>query len=134
MIIYPSSNSSAVLVGALFFDSPFPNFIPAPPPPISPKSPAHSAHSPHSAVNSPYGQKTISVPSYDDPSISRQGQSISPHRRSNPNSPLVEQPIAQHRQHDPYHFMLAPSGYPEIGQDETAFNNYASSSQNPPFS
>lgn len=133
MIIYPSSNSSAVLIGALFFDTRFPAFIPDPPPPM-PRSPSHPAQSPHSAVNSPYGQKMISVAPYEGPSISRQGQSLSPQRLSNPNSPLIEQPIAQHRQHDPYRFMLPQSGYPDVGQDENAFNNYASSSQNPPFS
>lgn len=149
MIIYPAQNSSAVLIGALFFETQFPDFIGyAAPSPISPLSPQPMQGPRHSQ----YQQRIVAVPPYDGSSPHRHAPSLSPHR-SNPNSP-IEQPIAAHR-HDPsYRYIMPRSnnpGYLDLGQgsssqqigsawsnikaeDENNYSvNYPPSHQNPPF-
>jgi hypothetical protein len=142
MILYPAQNSSAVLVGALFFDTSFPNFVGGVPSPISPMTPI--------AVQQPsrhYQQRVVSVPAYGGASPHRHAHSLSPH--SNPDSP-IEQPIAAHRQ-DPYRYVIPRSGHSTfsgLGQpsssdvptwpgikieDDNGYANYASSHQNPPY-
>ncbi|KAJ3508284.1 hypothetical protein NLJ89_g5840 [Agrocybe chaxingu] len=95
IVIYPAHNSSAVLVGALFFDMPFPDFIAGISSPISPLTPMAMQPSRH-AQHAP---------------------SLSPHR-SDPNSP-VEQPIAAHRQ-DPYRYIIPRSGQAAYGNPPTS--------------
>ncbi|KAF9478956.1 hypothetical protein BDN70DRAFT_807833 [Pholiota conissans] len=146
MIIYPSSNSSAVLIGALFFDTSFPSFIGYAPPSMSPISPLAMQPPPR---HSQYPQQRIvAVPPYEGSSPHRHAPSLSPHR-SDHNSP-IEQPIAAHRQ-DPYHRYIMPRpGYPELAEgstssqigwtgnvkaeDENNYANYSTSHQNPPYS
>lgn len=72
MIIYPAQNSSSLLVGALFFDRPFPNFLGSSPS-VIPFGLAIPAVPPmHPQTH--YGQGMVSTPSYDT-----SGQSVSPH-------------------------------------------------------
>ncbi|KAF9448142.1 hypothetical protein P691DRAFT_670085 [Macrolepiota fuliginosa MF-IS2] len=90
MIIYPAQNSSSLLVGALFFDRPFPDFLGlnAPIVPLGPAIPAVPPMHPQA----PYTQGMIPASPYR-----QHGQSVSPHR-SNPNSPVDTAAHAGHRQ------------------------------------
>ncbi|KJA21428.1 hypothetical protein HYPSUDRAFT_42078 [Hypholoma sublateritium FD-334 SS-4] len=144
MVIYPSSNSSAVLIGALFFDTSFPPFIGYVSSPVSPISSLAMQPSRHG----PYQQRVVAVPPYDGSSPHRHAPSLSPHR-SDHNSP-IEQPIAAHRQ-EHYHRYNVPRpghpGYADLGQASSSQigwtsnvktedeNNYSSypSHQNPPY-
>ncbi|KDR80421.1 hypothetical protein GALMADRAFT_242855 [Galerina marginata CBS 339.88] len=138
MIIYPAQNSSAVLVGALFFEMPFPSFIGGMSPisPMITQSPRHPHFQQRISTNAPYG----SSPHH------RHAPSLSPHH-SDHNSP-IEQSIASHRQ-DPYRYIMPRSGHTpyNIGQpsssSEVAWsgikdedeNGYPAfpSQQNPPY-
>ncbi|CAA7268258.1 unnamed protein product [Cyclocybe aegerita] len=112
IIIYPAHNSSAVLVGALFFDMPFPDFITGTSSPMSPITPMAMQPSRHAQ----YPQQRIITTPYV-PSPYRHAPSLSPHR-SDPNSP-VEQPIAAHRQ-DPYRYIIPRSGQAAYGNQPTS--------------
>ncbi|KAF8961769.1 hypothetical protein BDZ97DRAFT_1663802 [Flammula alnicola] len=145
VIIYPAANSSAVLVGALFFETSFPSFIGYAPSPVSPISPLAMQAPRHTQ----YQQRIVTVPPYEGSSPHRHAPSLSPHN-SDHNSP-IEQPIAAHRQ-DPYHRYIMPRpghpGYPDLGQassssqvawtnvkaeDENGYATYPPTHQNPPY-
>lgn len=144
MIIYPAQNSSAVLVGALFLDTPFPSFVGGIPSPISPVTPTVMQQS-----SRHYQQRVAPITPYGGSSPHRHVPSLSPHNsdRNSPNG----QPMAAHRQ-DPYRYIIPRSGhtaYPSLGQpssssdvhawsgikteDENGYGNYASSHHNPPY-
>jgi len=78
MIIYPIRNSSSLLVGALFFDRPFPEFLGL----NSPVVPLGSAIPPVYAQFS-FNHRIASTSSYHE----RSSQSLSP-RHPNLNSPI----------------------------------------------
>ncbi|KAF8155492.1 hypothetical protein B0H34DRAFT_497115 [Crassisporium funariophilum] len=142
IIIYPAQNSSAVLVGALFFFSSFPDFVSGGQSPVSPISPT--------VMRGPgpgqYQQRVVTVPSYG--SSPHRHPSLSPHH-SDPNSP-IEQPIASHRQ-DPYRYIMPRPGhpsYPDLGagssssgavwpnvkaEDENGYANFSPTHENPPY-
>lgn len=104
MIIYPARNSSAVLVGALFFDTAFPSFIGGIPSPISPVSPLSMQQI---SRQPQYAQQRISNIPYGS-SPHRHAPSLSPHHSDN-NSP-IEQTIAMHNRQDPYRYMVQRPG------------------------
>ncbi|PPQ86684.1 hypothetical protein CVT25_006759 [Psilocybe cyanescens] len=142
MVIYPAQNSSAVLVGALFFEMPFPHFIagvPSPIMPISPHAMQHTSRHPYQqriSTNIPYGSSPHHRPS------------LSPHH-SDHNSPI--EPIAAHRQDPNFRYIMPRSNHPgyNIGQPSSSSeapgwtnikdedeNNYAAypAHQHPPYS
>ncbi|KIM37198.1 hypothetical protein M413DRAFT_13544 [Hebeloma cylindrosporum] len=131
MIIYPAQNSGAVLVGALFLDTAFPNFVGGIPSPISPVTPTIMQQS-----SRHYQQRVVPV---------------SPMAGLPPTAIPNGQPIAAHRQ-DAYRYIIPRSGhsaYPGLGQpssssdvhawsgikteEENGYGNYASSHQHAPY-
>ncbi|PPR01969.1 hypothetical protein CVT26_008751 [Gymnopilus dilepis] len=139
IVIYPAHNSSAILMGALFFDIPFPPFIGGMPSPVSPISPhglqpsRHMQYQPRISTTTPYS----SSPHH------RHAPSLSPHH-SDHNSP-IEQSMA--RRPDPYPYIMPRPGY-NLGQpssstedpwanvkdeDENIYATYPPP-QNPPYS
>ncbi|KAF9553566.1 hypothetical protein CPC08DRAFT_787068 [Agrocybe pediades] len=144
MIIYPAQNSTAVLVGALFFEMSFPSFIGGVPSPISPVSPLSMQQVPR---HPQYTQQRISNISPYSASPHRHAPSLSPHL-SDPNSP-VEQAIAAHTRQEAYRYMMPrpgqapyntmpqPSVSPEAGwtgKDEDEKGYAAYHQQHPPYS
>ncbi|KAF8903896.1 hypothetical protein CPB84DRAFT_1773650 [Gymnopilus junonius] len=140
MIIYPAQNSSAVLVGALFFDIPFPSFISGVSLPVSPISP-HGMQPPR---HMQYQQRISTTAPYSSSPHHRHAPSLSPHH-SDHNSP-IEQPIASRRP-DPYPYIMPRPGY-NLGQpssstedpwsnvkdeDENVYGAFPAP-QNPPYS
>lgn len=115
MIIYPAQNSSSLLVGALFFDRPFPDFLglnsPVVPlgPAIPPVPPMHpqSQYTPGMVPASPYASHE---------------QSVSPHR-SDPNSP-VDMTVAHagHRQDQYQQYLMT---YPPAGSPPSSTGSQA---------
>ncbi|KAJ3566457.1 hypothetical protein NP233_g6990 [Leucocoprinus birnbaumii] len=105
MIIYPAQNSSSLLVGALFFDRPFPDFLGlnSPVVPLGPAIPTVPPMHPQGQYpqgivpTSPYHQHT--------------SHSVSPHR-SNPNSPVDTTTHPTHRQDQYQQYMMSygPAG------------------------
>lgn len=98
MIIYPAQNSSSLLVGALFFDRPFPDFLGLNSP-VVPLGPAIPAVPPmHSQTSYPHGMVPASP-------YHPHSQSVSPHR-SNPNSPVDPATHAGHGQEQYQQYMM----------------------------
>ncbi|KAF9010274.1 hypothetical protein BDQ17DRAFT_1388208 [Cyathus striatus] len=136
IIIYPAQNSSALLVGALFFDTPFPDFVLGhSTPPNIPMSPGMMQQARH-----PYYQQTM-VPQASYGSPSHHAHSRSPHR-SNPNSP-IEHPVPGHRQ-EQYRYIMPRGPYANPGQssadpsawtpeDEAHYSTFSPTHQNPPY-
>ncbi|PPR04942.1 hypothetical protein CVT24_007292 [Panaeolus cyanescens] len=112
LIIYPATNSSAVLVGVLLF-SEIPPFINTSYSPIT-------VPIPQRGMPYPPTQRILTAPYTLSPQ--HHAPSLSPHN-SDPNSP-VEQPIAAHRQDPAYYQMLSRQGHP-------SYPNYPP--QNPPY-
>ncbi|EKM75164.1 hypothetical protein AGABI1DRAFT_109620 [Agaricus bisporus var. burnettii JB137-S8] len=99
MIIYPAQNSSSLLVGALFFDRPFPAFLGSSSPLIPFGLAIPAAPPMHPQPH--YAQGMVPASSYD-----AHGQSVSP-RRSHPDSPA--EAILSHggpRQDQYQHYMM----------------------------
>lgn len=106
LIIYPAQHSSALLVGALFLYSAFPDFVVGGIP--SPTIPT-SLH----AMQARHPQYMTASSSYSISPHHRHGHSASP--RSNPNSPLESH--MGHRQ-EPYRYIVPrtmTSSYPNPG-------------------
>jgi len=115
MIIYPARNSSSLLVGALFFDRPFPAFLGSSPSvnPFGLAIPVVPSMHPQTH----YGQGMISNPCYDSP-----GHPISPHC-SNPDSPAdTNLPHAIARQ-VPYHQYMMPYGQGNLDSSPASVSN-----------
>jgi len=82
MIIYPTRNSSSLLVGALFFDRPFPEFLGLSSP-VVPLGPAIS-NIPPVYAQPPFNHRIASASPYHE----RSTQSLSPRHHPNLNSPI----------------------------------------------
>jgi hypothetical protein len=136
IIIYPAQNSSAILVGALFFVNAFPSFIGG----VSSPDLTVSPNMMQSSRQAQYQHPMVTVPYYGSPRP--------PPHNSDPNSP-VERPISNHGQ-DPFRYVLPRDGnlatYPNLAQGSSSAeapwsnkpNNgngytYPSTHENPPY-
>ena len=129
IIIYPAQNSSAILVGVLFFVEAFPSFIGVPSPVLS--------NIVQSSRHAQYQHSIMRVPHYGSP---HPHPSLSP-RNSDPNSP-IDEPTASHRQ-GPFHYIMSHHGnslatYPNLGQgsssaEATGYATYPPTHENPPY-
>jgi len=99
MIIYPTRNSSSLLVGALFFDRPFPEFLGLNLPDV-PLGPAIPTLSPVYAQPS-FNHRIASASPYHE----RSSQSLSP-RHPNLNSPIDSAVDLSHRQEQYQQYMI----------------------------
>ncbi|KAF9528645.1 hypothetical protein CPB83DRAFT_766425 [Crepidotus variabilis] len=108
IIIYPAQNTSAVLVGAIFFDSGFPDFVGGTPTPIT--SGPSSIMQP--SRRSLYEPRISSTGGYV--SSSRHHPTLLPSHDSGPTSPR-EQPIAAHNRHGDYRYMMTMPPHPTYG-------------------
>ncbi|TFK37975.1 hypothetical protein BDQ12DRAFT_132666 [Crucibulum laeve] len=142
IIIYPAQNSSALLVGALLFNSPFPDFVLGSSPTMA-MAPGMIQQPRHPY----YPQTMVPSPSHTTPPhYGHAAHSRSPHR-SNPNSP-IEQPISGHRQ-DPYRYIMPrnmpypaggqgsssadPGTWPVKAEDDSPYGSFSPTRQNPPY-